>query len=324
MVIGLIGMMMISACGSDEMTSETSTTDASYEMEAPMAVSMEEAKSVEMSFDEERGDYALTTAGTAGTDQNEDSQEASNPSYERKIIKTGYVYIETLTFDESVAALKRMVNQYNGYTAYSESNGGSVFEDRHNTRYARYTIKVPADMFEEMYEGLNAIGSVLNSNEGREDVTSQFVDIEARLTTLKVQEERLLSILEKTESLEDIIELEYALQNTRYEIESYTTNLRKLSDRVSYSTLEVNIQEVYEVTKIEKPVITFTDKIGEGLKETFEEISNGAQNLVIFLVTQFPYIIFTIFVIAFGRWIYKRLSKKDQVSKSNSEDINKD
>lgn len=325
MVIGLIGLLLISGCGSSEKASTFSeSTDSSPAMEAPMMEKAEATREEEIFFDEDStsSDYALTNTGTSAPGDDGGSQEQANPDYERKIIKTGFVYMETLTFDETIAAVKRMVNMYNGYTSYSESNGGSLYEDSYNTRYAHYTIKVPAEMFEEMYEGLHTIGNVLNSNEGKEDVTSQFVDIEARLTTLKVQEERLLAILERSETLEDIIELEYALQDTRYEIESYTTNLRNLADRVRYSTLEVNIQEVYEVTVVDKPVITFSDKISEGLKETFKEINDGAQNLVIFIVTQFPYIIFTFVVIGFGRWIYKRLAKKDKLSDASRSQVN--
>lgn len=277
-------------------------------------------------------DMAVEESKVAYVEESMEGYSGESPSYmdgnevldaitiERRIIKTGFIYMETLEYEETLASIKKLLNKYNAYTSYSESNGGSIYERGNNTRYARYTVKVPTDMFEEMYEELHTVGHVLNSSEGKEDVTSQFVDIEARLTTLEVQEDRLLAILEKTYNLEDVIELEYALQETRYEIERYTTNLRNLEDQVRYSTIDVNVQEVWEETEIEKPAITFGDRISEGLKETFEEISRGTQNLIIFLITQFPYLIFTLFIFYLCYRFYKRMVRKGELIKAEKED----
>ncbi len=321
--LSLVLIIVLSGCGSNESSESKGifgNNSSDMAMEAP---AMEEA-SVEYSevSDESYGDRVDFAEGEAEKYEDGGATGTTQVAYERKIIKTGFVNMETLEFDKILEDMKMLMNKYNAYTSYSESNAGSIFERGYNTRYSRYTIKVPAEMFEEMYEELKTMGNVLNSKEGKQDVTSQFIDIEARLTTLLVQEERLLSILEKTENLEDVIELEYALQDTRYEIEKFTTNLRNLEDQVRFSTIEVNVQEVYEETIIDKPVITFGDKISTGLSQTFKEISQGFQNFIIFLVTQFPYLIFTAIVVFVLSKIFKRMSKKSSIEKARkSEDI---
>lgn len=315
--LGMVLVIALSGCGANE---SATTTESSNDM-AMEAPAMDRSGSVQ--YDEkayEDAEEAQFIEGELSTYNDGGTTGTSVVTYERKIIKTGFVYMETLEFDKTVEDMKALINKYNAYTAYSESNAGSIFERGYNTRYSRYTIKVPAEMFEEMYEELHTMGNILNSNEGKQDVTSQFVDIEARLTTLNVQEERLLSILEKTENLEDVIELEYALQETRYEIERYTTNLRNLEDQVRFSTIEVNVQEVFEATVVEKPVITFSDKISKGLSETFNEISQGFQNLIIFIVTQFPYLIFTGIVVLVAIKLFKRASKKSTMAKASKND----
>lgn len=312
-IMTLMMVLVISGCGSSSDSQPREMNESkmdkgqapaqTWKAEETIAREVEAAdEELKVSFTEGTGD---SSSGESEKYHDGNTQEAE-VAFERKIIKTGFVYMETLDFERTIEDMRQLINKYNAYTSYSESNSGSFYERGYSTRSSRYTIKVPAEMFEEMYEELQTLGHVLNANEGKQDVTSQFVDIEARLTTLYVQEERLLAILEKTENLEDVIELEYALQNTRYEIERFTTNLRNLEDQVRYSTLEVSVQEVYEETVVEKPVITFQDRISEGLKETFEEISDGFQNFIIFIVTQFPYLLVAL---AFLYGLYRFLKK---------------
>ena len=305
LVITMMVMLLLASCGG----SEESPASRQYDYnEAGMEPAAPAATEAAMEMD----DYEYETAEYKDTN---DSMVTGN-FHSRKIIKTGYIYMETLEYEITIDEIKRMVNKYNGYTAYSQNANGSIYESGRYDRNSRFTIKVPSESFEAMYEELQSLGNVLNANEGKEDVTSQFVDIESRLTTLKVQEERLLSILENTDNLEDVIELEYALQNTRYEIERYTTNLRNLEDQVRFSTIDVNVQEVYEETVIPERVETFGDRIRVGLQETFGELSRGTQNFAVFVITQFPYLIFTAAIIYMGYRFFRRVAGKSHLSEA--------
>ncbi len=311
-VIGLILVLLLAGCGSNDSFQSEKTSMDYATSEAPMAEPkmMEKA---EMAMEE--AGYDDEAAGEFTNDMDGNGQE-SQTVYERKIIKTGFVYMETLEYDETLNTLKMLIEKYNAYTAFSQNTGGGMYESNAYQRSSRFTIKVPAEFFESMYEELQTVGHVLNANEGKEDITSQFVDIESRLTTLYVQEERLLSILEKSENLEDIIELEYALQDVRYEIESYTTSLRNLEDLVRFSTIDVNVQEVYEETEVKKPVITFGDRISNGLSETFKEIKEGIQDLIVFIIVEFPYLIVTGIVIFVAVKIFRKSAKKSKLNEA--------
>jgi hypothetical protein len=307
----LVMLLLVSGCSKKEdayeMTSDTATSsDSKMDYGAP------EAPSMEMETDEET--YDTVAEGEVGSALGNDgvSSEALILS-ERKIIKTGFMYMETLEYEKTLEDLKKYMEIYNAYTERSESNGGQIFEQGAQQRSSRYTIKVPAAQFELMFEDLKTIGHVLNANEGKQDITSQFVDIESRLKTLGIQEERLLAILEKSEKLEDIIQLEYSLQNVRYEIERYTSTLRNMDESVRYSTIEVNIQEVYKTTIIEPEPITFGDRISTGIKDTFKDIKEGFENLLVYLVVNAPYLIVTALVIILGIRTYKSKLRKSKV-----------
>ena len=90
----------------------------------------------------------------------------------------------------------------------------------------------------------DGIGNVISSSRSQENVTTQYTDYEARLESLNIQEERLLAMLEESGDLESLIALESRLSEVRYEIESIERNLRNLDQRIAYSTVNLEIQEV--------------------------------------------------------------------------------
>jgi hypothetical protein len=313
----LVMVLVLSACGAqklsmseDAVTSSNGSGFMDYGESSPaMPQEAREEAGIEME---------MTVEESKSFDNGETIPESMVVN-ERKIIKTGYMSLETLEYDDTLIAIKESIGKYNAYVESSESYGGQIYESGAQRRSSRYAIKVPAEQFEAMFEELKTIGQVLNANEGREDITSQFVDIESRLETLKVQEDRLLAILEKSEKLEDVIQLEYALQNVRYEIERYTSNLRNMSESVRYSTIHVNIQEVLKPTVIVKEPITLTERVSQGIKNTFTDIKEGFEDFIVYVVANSPYLLFTAFMIFIGVKIYKKSIKKSKAMKQIDE-----
>ncbi|MDF1618174.1 DUF4349 domain-containing protein [Petrocella sp. FN5] len=309
----LVMVLVLSACGTqkssmkeDSVTSSNESGFMDYGESAPaMSQEAREEAGIEME---------MTVEESKSFDGGESVPE-SMVINERKIIKTGHMSIETLEYDETITSLKEYIGKYNAYVEGSESYGGQIYESGAQRRSSRYSIKVPAEQFEAMFEELKTLGQVLNANEGREDITSQFVDIESRLETLKVQEDRLLAILEKSEKLEDVIQLEYALQNVRYEIERYTSNLRNMSDSVRYSTIHVHIQEVLKPTIIEKEPITLGERVSQGIKNTLSDIKEGFEDFIVYVIANSPYLLFTALMIFIGIRIYKKSIKKSKTMK---------
>ena len=112
-------------------------------------------------------------------------------------------------------------------------------------------MRIPRKSFDQFISGLGDVGSVINQQITGEDITGQYLDVEARLKSLKLQEERLLTILSKAELLQDIIELERELSNVRYEIEHYTGTLKKWDNLIDYSKVTIDVYEVHEIKEEE-------------------------------------------------------------------------
>ena len=118
------------------------------------------------------------------------------------------------------------------------------------------------------------IGNVTSISRYAENVTSQYTDYEARLSSLRTQEERLLSMLEKSEDVESLIALEQRLADVRYELESIERNLKNLDLPISYSTITLNLQEV----EIYTPTVPVQKKLRRKSSRARSPTAGGASS----------------------------------------------
>lgn len=326
-VIGIMILVLVmSGCGKKEETMDSNTsveyseeekkgeTSSAPAFEAPMEdIGLDNS----MSFDEE--------VSESGNSEGSVNQALAGKVDARKYILTYRYILETLNYEETEQKLKDLVDFNFGFFQAAESSGKSIITNGYNRRRGNYTIRIPKEKVEEFTEGLAGIANVLDSNSFANDVTSQYFDLEARIKTLTIQEERLLAILEKADELEYVIQLERELSSVRYEIESFQTNFRNLSDQIDYSTVYVELNEVIKVTeKVEEPR-TFFDKMKSGFMDSVENVVAFLGDLTLFLITNIPvFILLGIIGLVFfvvSKRIFKGVFKKRKfVNNSNTEE----
>lgn len=159
-----------------------------------------------------------------------------------KLILNADLSLETQDFEKSAADIEKMTAEAGGYIESSGTYGDT------GSRSANYTLRVPQEKFEQFYAQLGENMHVVSRSRSSEDVTEQYTDIETRLATLQTKHERLLSLLEKADKMEDIIALENALADCEYEIDSLTGSKRHYDDLVGFSTFYINLREVQTLT----------------------------------------------------------------------------
>ena len=160
---------------------------------------------------------------------------------------------------------------------------------------------------------VTVLGTLTYKSESSEDVTLSYVDTESRLKSLNTEYDALIEILEKAESLDDVIQLQARISEVTYQIESYQSRLRKYDDLIAYCTVHIDITEVRKVTRNEE-VMTFGERITNGLSETFSDIGNDLTDMSVDLIVSLPYILIWAIVIAAAviiiRIIVRRIRKK--------------
>lgn len=117
------------------------------------------------------------------------------------------------------------------------------------------TIRVPESRFDGALTDLEGLGDRLEKNISSEDVTSQAVDMEARIKSLRVQEDAYRAILGATRRISDVLEVQERLTGVRTQIEQIVAQRRGLGDQAARSTIVVSLTQTAPIaTKAAPPV----------------------------------------------------------------------
>lgn len=238
----------------------------------------------------EAEDYYVEAPGQMenGLTQESGSGSASILPENRKLIKTVRMEAETEELDLLLSQLDEKIAALGGYVETREVYNGSSYSQR-RYRNADLSIRIPADQVDNFVEHVSGVSNIVSSNESVEDVTLEYVDTESRVKALETEQERLLSLLEQAQSLEEILQIEARLSEVRYELESYASQLRTLENQVSYATIHLYISEVQEYTPVEEE--TVWDRITGGFVDSLQNIGEGATELLIWVLAKSPYLL---------------------------------
>lgn len=236
-----------------------------------------------------------------------------------KIIYTAYADIESLEFDETVQAVYDMMERFGAYIE-SSSVSGTDYATKHyggkSYRRADFTIRVPVQHYSEMSVSLTEIGNVVSYSSESKNITAQFTDTESRLKAYRTEYERLLEMMENAKTVEEMIQVEARLSEVEYNIESLTGTLRVWQDKVDYSTIRLNVREVYEYTE---PVVepkTFWGRIVEALDDSIEWLAEAGQNIVIFIVAAVPILIVPTVIVVIVVLVIRSKRKKRKAAEA--------
>ena len=110
--------------------------------------------------------------------------------------------------------------------------------------FASVSLQVDAEDFEVVMEEAKALATVVEAqSSSSRDVTEEFIDLGARLSTLKAEESQYLKVLEQAKSVEEILQVHDYLGNVRGEIESVEGRLRYLEGKTDFSTITVSMTQ---------------------------------------------------------------------------------
>lgn len=209
---------------------------------------------------------------------------------DRKIIYTTQLNVETRDFDSSHSLLRQAASDLGGYLESSTTYGSA----ENGNRSASDTYRIPAEHYQEFLNAVGDVGSITYRSEQTEDITSQYVDVQARLESLTAQRTRLEELRAQADNLEDLLTIESQLSDVQYQIESYTAQQKLYDNQVNYCTVDVELSEVNAYT----PANTFASRLSSAFGNSFSSFLSFWQDLAILLIYALPYlIVFAVLVI---------------------------
>ncbi len=300
---------VITACGSAGGGAKTMSLES-----APAAVAEEYAYDTAASYDggmvlrNEAGaaSYEYEVAEAAEEPVSEESyvqegagQDVVAPETSRKLIKTVNILAETEDFDTLVPGLQKQVEALGGYIEYIsvyDVHSYYVEDQQVKQRCANVTARVPKEKLDGFLAQVGEQTNITSRSENVEDVTLQYVDLESHKKALVTEQERLLALMEKAETVEDIIAIEGRLSEVRYQLESMESQLRTYDNRIDYSTVELSITEVRKYSAPQEA--TVWQRIERGFMKSLDDIGFGIRDFAIRFVIDIPYIVLWLAVIA--------------------------
>lgn len=238
--------------------------------------------------------YEETAESARGFELFPSGEKAGAPQ-EPKIIKTSYIYLEVKSFHTAADEVGAIARKYSGYVS------DSSVQDYEGRKTGYVIIRIPQTAFEDVIKEIEQIGTLKEENVSLEDVTEQYIDVEARLENFKRQEQRYLEILDIAETVEDILEVEQQLERIRGNIESLQGQLNYLDNRIDLSTIHVQLAEPEEV--VHDP------GIGGAFSSAVDAFLAVIRGIIIFLGYFIPIVIFMGILAFSGMYIYKKVSK---------------
>lgn len=193
----------------------------------------------------------------------------------QRIIKTAELTLRVKDAPTSVEAVRSAVTAKNGFIESS-----SVSDPGTGPRTAYVTIRVPVSEFDATMTALKGLATlVLNESIHGQDVTEQFVDMDAALRNAQAEEQSYLDILKKSGSIEDVLAVTTRLAEVRGRIERLQGQKRYLENRTDLATISLTLTEE---TRIEVPGRTW--KPFEIFKASIQDLVASLQGLVSFLI----------------------------------------
>ena len=210
---------------------------------------------------------------------------------DQKIIRTSQIRLEVQNVTATLDPLKAIATSRGGYLGSLSVN--THYGDR---LYAVVTMRVPAREFESAIAEIKTLGSLTSESLSADDVTEEYVDLQARRSALASQLAAYNRIMEKAGNVSEILEVQVQIERVQVEIDRIDGRLKYLDSRVDYATITVTLEEPEPVGGGER--FSIISVINEGIAG-FLAVAAG---LVILLISIIPLVIIGLVVFLLYRW----------------------
>ncbi|MGA9772007.1 MAG: DUF4349 domain-containing protein [Blastocatellia bacterium] len=238
--------------------------------------------------------------------------QASMSAFDRKIIRNGELSIEIDSPTDGLSRITAIAESLGGFIVTSEmkQNGG---RNQSNTNQSVTVVaRVPSSQFEAAMERIRNIGShVLQQKISGQDVTEEYLDLEAQIRTKKALEAQFLEIMKQAKKVSEALEVQNELASVRTAIEQLEGRRRFLENQSAFSTITSTLQ-------MPAPVVTATTTgFGHSIKEALGDGVDTAASILLGLIRLFIVLIPVALFIGLPMWfiwrvVRRRLPKKPE------------
>lgn len=222
----------------------------------------------------------------------------------RMIIKTGSLSMVVKDVNNAVAEVAKYATDNGGFVVYTNIYKNGI------TPAGEVTVRIPAKVFDTGVGEIKKIGEVKSESVNGQDVTEEYVDLEAQVKNLRASENQFLQIMNRAVKIEDVLAVQRELTNVRGQIENIQGRMKYLSQSAELSTLTVYLSTDPNVL----PTLDEQDKWKpwaqvKNAARSLVEVAKGLANFIIWIVVYLPVWL----VVGLVIWlVWRKLKKKNQ------------
>lgn len=249
---------------------------------------------------------AYNQAADAAGAENKQLTERDMGTVDRKIIQNAEVRLRIDDIKDVSEKIKDQTIALHGYL-----NDYAVYTNE-NDANANLVLRVPGANYAKLLDFIVKQGKQEFKREYTNDVTTQYIDLDARVKVLKAEEESLLAILNKAEKIDDILKIKAQITSTRQERESLEGQLKALNNSIEYATINVTLYKpVNSDSNIHVENLNIFSRSGKALIYGFNALTFRLGNIVVFFFTALPTLaLLTLIIVGILR-IRKRKKKSE-------------
>jgi hypothetical protein len=230
---------------------------------------------------------------------------------DQKIIRTASVNLEVGNVTTTLGPLKGIATAHGGYIGSMSVN--TQYSDR---LYAVLTMRVPAGEFDSTITEIKNLGTLKSESLSADDVTEEYVDLQAQRTALSSQLAQYNRIMERADNVSEILEVQVQIERVQIELDRIDGRLKYLDNRVDYGTITVTLEEPEPVGGGERFSVVSV------INESITGFLTVAAGLVIILISIIPVIILGIIAYVIYWWLKKRKGEKEKVPEAKKKEGN--
>lgn len=220
----------------------------------------------------------------SATDDVLNSGEVRKPTADKIIYNVSFdLYVEDVK--KAKDSLNKKTAEYGGYVSnsrYNEYDNGRI--------EVHMEVKIPSKDLEKYLKYVDTVGNVKSKNKNSQNITEQYYDIQSRLKNARRQEAKLLEIMEKAETVEDILKVQQQIDVVQERIERLQGQINLYDKLVAYSTINFGI---YPVEKMVNDSEDNTRVIS--LEEVWNGIKKATTKSAKFVVNFLGYLLIALF-----------------------------
>ena len=226
----------------------------------------------------ENENYAQTSQLQDASLRKVDDSQAISEAMDRKVIKNAELKLEVASPNETQHKISEIAASVGGFVVDSETKHREGNDQSKPETEVKLVVRVPAAAFENVVNRIRSESAhLIHDNVSGQDVTEEFIDLEARIKTQKALEVQFLEIMKQAYKVADALEVQRQIAEVRSDIERLEGRKRFLQNRASLSTITVGLQTP-------TVIVVNTSSFGRSIKETVSTSIDMATGIVLLLV----------------------------------------